>query len=54
MVCGSVAPLFNSCLRSGRKYLDQILTQPGPFADDDWIPGEETIDKLEKAKVLSV
>lgn len=30
------------------------MTRPGPFTDEEWIPGEETIDGLEESKVLSV
>lgn len=37
-----------------RKYLDNIMTRPGPFTDEEWIPGQETIDSLEESKVLSV
>ena len=30
------------------------MTRPGPFTDEEWIPGQETINSLEESKVLSV
>lgn len=30
------------------------MTRPGPFTDEEWIPGPDTIDSLEESKVLSV
>ncbi|KAI9764736.1 MAG: hypothetical protein M1835_007524 [Candelina submexicana] len=35
------------------KYLDRILTRSGPFTDEEWVPGKETIDMLESSKVLA-
>jgi hypothetical protein len=37
-----------------RKYLDRVLNRSGPYADPDWMPGYDTINSLESAKVLSV
>ena len=37
-----------------RKYLDNVLTKPGPFTDPDFVPGVETITGLETSKVLLV
>lgn len=37
-----------------RTYLDKFLNKAGPASDEQWVPGEETITSLEKAKVLSV
>ena len=37
-----------------RRYLDHVLTQPGPFTDSDWTPGEDTINSLESSRVLLV
>lgn len=39
-------------LTAYRKYLDHILTRRGPFTDEEWVPGEETITSLEQSKVL--
>ncbi|KAI9698435.1 MAG: hypothetical protein M1836_004016 [Candelina mexicana] len=36
------------------KYLDRILTRSGPFTDEEWVPGKETIDMLESSKVLVI
>lgn len=43
-----------SLLIACRKYLDNILTRAGPFSDEDWVPGQETINGLESSKVLLV
>ncbi|KAI9879959.1 MAG: hypothetical protein M1830_006267 [Pleopsidium flavum] len=40
--------------RSRWKYLDKILTRHGPFTDEEWVPGEETITSLEQSKVLVI
>ena len=37
-----------------RTYLDKFLKEPGPFADESFVPGEDTIQAVEAAKVLSV
>lgn len=37
-----------------RSYLDNFLNKPGPSTGPDFVPGPETIDRLEKAKILSV
>ncbi|KAG2413516.1 hypothetical protein HFD88_002705 [Aspergillus terreus] len=34
------------------KYLHKVLTKPGPFSDEDWVPGPETISALESSKIL--
>ncbi|KAK2793189.1 hypothetical protein FQN52_001837 [Onygenales sp. PD_12] len=34
------------------KYLYRILTRSGPFSDEDWVPGPETITGLETSKIL--
>ncbi|EEH16217.1 hypothetical protein PABG_06304 [Paracoccidioides brasiliensis Pb03] len=34
------------------KYLYRILTRAGPFSDEDWVPGPETIAGLESSKIL--
>ncbi|KAL4898006.1 hypothetical protein BDV59DRAFT_169079 [Aspergillus ambiguus] len=36
------------------KYLHKVLTKPGPFSDEDWIPGPETIGALESSKILVI
>ncbi|KAI1963470.1 NEDD8 activating enzyme [Ophidiomyces ophidiicola] len=36
------------------KYLHRILTRRGPFSDEDWIPGQETISALRGSKVLVI
>lgn len=35
-----------------RKHLYKALTKSGPFSDEDWVPGQETISALESSKVL--
>ncbi|EEP76985.1 hypothetical protein UREG_01834 [Uncinocarpus reesii 1704] len=34
------------------KHLYGILTRPGPFSDEDWIPGPETISALASSKIF--
>ncbi|OAX83233.1 hypothetical protein ACJ72_02411 [Emergomyces africanus] len=34
------------------KSLYRVLTRPGPFSDEDWVPGLETIADLETSKIL--
>lgn len=36
------------------KYLYKTLTKSGPFCDEDWVPGQETISALESSKVLVI
>ncbi|KAB8077188.1 hypothetical protein BDV29DRAFT_64160 [Aspergillus leporis] len=36
------------------KYLHKVLTKPGPFSDEDWVPGPETISALETSKILVI
>ncbi|PKY01573.1 NEDD8-activating complex, catalytic component UBA3 [Aspergillus campestris IBT 28561] len=36
------------------KYLYKALSKPGPFSDEDWVPGSETISALESSKVLVI
>ncbi|KAF7593135.1 hypothetical protein BBP40_012014 [Aspergillus hancockii] len=36
------------------KYLRRVLTKPGPFSDEDWVPGLETIGALESSKILVI
>ncbi|KAK2757075.1 hypothetical protein FQN54_005044 [Arachnomyces sp. PD_36] len=35
-----------------RKYLYKVLTRSGPYSDEDWVPGLETIKGLETSKIL--
>ena len=37
-----------------RAYLDNFLTKPGPLADESFVPGQDTIDAVEAAKILFV
>jgi hypothetical protein len=37
---------------TNRKYLNNFLTKPGPFADEDATFGEELIERLSSMKVL--
>ncbi|KAJ5646597.1 hypothetical protein N7490_002969 [Penicillium lividum] len=32
--------------------LYKVLSKPGPFSDEDWVPGQATIDALEASKIL--
>ncbi|GLA78270.1 hypothetical protein AtubIFM55763_010998 [Aspergillus tubingensis] len=34
------------------KHLYSVLTKSGPFSDEDWVPGPETISALESSKIL--
>ncbi|KAE8361077.1 hypothetical protein BDV27DRAFT_133527 [Aspergillus caelatus] len=34
------------------KHLHKVLSKPGPFSDEDWVPGPETISALETSKIL--
>ncbi|PYI21944.1 NEDD8-activating enzyme E1 catalytic subunit [Aspergillus japonicus CBS 114.51] len=36
------------------KHLYNVLTRSGPFSDEDWVPGPETINTLESSKVLVI
>ncbi|OGM44883.1 NEDD8-activating enzyme E1 catalytic subunit [Aspergillus bombycis] len=36
------------------KHLHKVLTKPGPFSDEDWVPGPETISALETSKILVI
>ncbi|GCB18567.1 NEDD8-activating enzyme E1 catalytic subunit [Aspergillus awamori] len=31
-----------------------VLTKSGPFSDEDWVPGQETISALESSKILVI
>jgi NEDD8-activating enzyme E1 len=46
--------LVVSILIAHRKYLDTILSTQSPFADPDFIPGEDVISFLESARVLVI
>ncbi|KAI9735647.1 MAG: hypothetical protein M1834_001663 [Cirrosporium novae-zelandiae] len=35
-------------------HLENVLKESGPFSDEDWVPGQETIDVLESSKVLVI
>ncbi|GAT26716.1 NEDD8 activating enzyme [Aspergillus luchuensis] len=35
------------------KHLYSVLTKSGPFSDEDWVPGPETISALESSKILT-
>jgi len=35
-------------------YLDKVLSTKSPYADEDYVPGEETISALESSKVLVI
>jgi hypothetical protein len=35
-----------------RKHLYKVLTRSGPYSDEDWVPGLETIKGLETPKIL--
>jgi hypothetical protein len=39
-------------LTSLRKHLHKVLTKAGPYCDEDWAPGQETINTLESSKIL--
>ncbi|KAI2904044.1 hypothetical protein CBS63078_5679 [Aspergillus niger] len=36
------------------KHLYSVLTKSGPFSDEDWVPGQETISALESSKILVI
>ncbi|RAK93213.1 NEDD8-activating enzyme E1 catalytic subunit [Aspergillus costaricaensis CBS 115574] len=36
------------------KHLYSVLTKSGPFSDEDWVPGSETISALESSKILVI
>ncbi|KAJ5550476.1 Molybdenum cofactor biosynthesis MoeB [Penicillium sp. DV-2018c] len=49
----SEAPIFVD--QQGRwKHLHNVLSKRGPFTDEDWVPGRETIDALESSKILVI
>jgi len=35
-----------------REHLYKVLSKHGPFSDEDWVPGLETINALETSKIL--
>lgn len=37
-----------------RQHLHKVLSKPGPFTDEEWTPGSESIEALELSKILSV
>ncbi|KAF2836446.1 hypothetical protein M501DRAFT_996623 [Patellaria atrata CBS 101060] len=43
-----------SAPRARWKHLDKILTRPGPFTDEDWVPGEDVIEGLSRTKILVI
>ncbi|KAJ5665820.1 NEDD8 activating enzyme (UbaC) [Penicillium maclennaniae] len=34
------------------KHLHKVLTKAGPYCDEDWVPGQETVSTLESSKIL--
>lgn len=44
----------NRCSHYFRKHLYNVLNKRGPFSDEDWVPGPDTIEALETSKILSV
>ncbi|OQD72962.1 hypothetical protein PENDEC_c018G05254 [Penicillium decumbens] len=45
----------NANSQQGRwKHLHKVLTKAGPYCDEDWIPGQETINALESSKILVI
>ncbi|KAJ6089045.1 hypothetical protein N7499_003892 [Penicillium canescens] len=47
-------PTFATNKQSRWKSLYNVLSKPGPFADEDWVPGQDTIDALESSKILVI
>ena len=39
-------------LMLNRVYLDNFLTKPGPFTDESFVPGQDTIEAVANAKIL--
>ncbi|KAJ5994477.1 hypothetical protein N7451_010201 [Penicillium sp. IBT 35674x] len=35
-------------------HLYKVLSKPGPFSDEDWVPGQSTINTLESSKILVI
>ncbi|KAJ5522831.1 hypothetical protein N7513_007025 [Penicillium frequentans] len=35
-------------------HLYKVLSKPGPFSDEDWVPGQGTINTLESSKILVI
>ncbi|KAJ5716873.1 hypothetical protein N7488_002519 [Penicillium malachiteum] len=35
-------------------HLHKVLSKPGPFSDEDWVPGQDTISALESSKILVI
>ncbi|KAI9788968.1 MAG: hypothetical protein M1816_006426 [Peltula sp. TS41687] len=50
----TVVPKQSGTDRSRWKHLDKFLTRSGPFTDKNWIPGKETINFLEDARILVI
>ena len=44
--------IMSFILTAYRKYLYKVLTRSGPYSDEDWVPGLETIKGLETSKIL--
>ncbi|KAF2875042.1 hypothetical protein BDV95DRAFT_564187 [Massariosphaeria phaeospora] len=40
--------------RTRWKYLDTILNRPGPFTDEEWLPGVMAIEGLSRSKILVI
>ncbi|KAJ5650752.1 uncharacterized protein N7484_004475 [Penicillium longicatenatum] len=46
---------FVSLGEKGRwNHLYKVLSKPGPFSDEDWVPGQGTINTLESSKILVI
>jgi ubiquitin-activating enzyme E1 C len=52
MVCPFVMNTTDKLTLPSRKYLNNILSRPGPFTDPDWVPGEAQLETLARAKIL--
>ncbi|KAH1295331.1 hypothetical protein KXW19_004935 [Aspergillus fumigatus] len=46
-----MAPLSST---SRWRHLYSVLSKPGPYCDEDWVPGPETISALESSKILVI
>ncbi|KAJ6095638.1 hypothetical protein N7486_006384 [Penicillium sp. IBT 16267x] len=48
----ATAAVGSSGDKSRWNHLYKVLSKPGPFSDEDWVPGQGTINTLESSKIL--
>ncbi|KAJ5526274.1 hypothetical protein N7494_012924 [Penicillium frequentans] len=50
----ATAVIGSSGYKGRWNHLYKVLSKPGPFSDEDWVPGQGTINTLESSKILVI